>query len=275
MKPLTYRALELTGGKAPMYFTYRGGRHPLVCLRSLLAALGLGWRRWSTLCIRVCQLHSLFLHPAQGPAGRPTYLLGLRQVPRFLATLAPQVSATYPAGGSRLAALAVQWTVRYLDAAATKKNTAAVNGPSDAEHASASPEPPKPSSASISLARKKTATTITREVESHVLALAAQGEGCGAIARRVGISKAAASLLMNGKYKFAAEQAVRPRLAEDVPMLHARTGKPAKVTADTGRQVLALCTQGYAQAEVARRLGLSKATVNLLVHGKYQFARGA
>ena len=83
------------------------------------------------------------------------------------------------------------------------------------------------------------------------------------------------SLLMNGKYKFAAEQAVRPRLAEDVPMLHARTGKPAKVTADTGRQVLALCTQGYAQAEVARRLGLSKATVNLLVHGKYQFARGA
>lgn len=70
--------------------------------------------------------------------------------------------------------------------------------------------------------------------------LAAQGEGCGAIARRVGISKAAASLLMNGKYKFAAEQAVRPRLAEDVPMLHARTGKPAKVTADTGRQVLAL-----------------------------------
>ena len=47
-----------------------------------------------------------------------------------------------------------------------------------------------------------------------------------------------------------------------------------KVTADTGRQVLALRAQGYAQAEVARRLNVSKATVNLIVHGKYQFAQG-
>ena len=268
-----YRTLEIPGGKAPLCLTYRHGR-PLVCLRSLLAALGLGWR-WAALCIRVCQLHSLFLHPAQDPAGRPQHLLGLRQVPRFLAVLAPQVAATYPAGGSRLAAQAVRLTVRYLDAAATKALTAPVNGSPDAGRASASPEAPKALGAPFLPALKKGAVPITREVEFEVHALAAAGHSCSAIARELGISKAAASLLINGKYKFAAEQAVRPRLAEDVPMLHARTGKPAKVTADTGRQVLALCTQGYAQAEVARRLGLSKATVNLLVHGKYQFARGA
>ena len=55
-----------------------------------------------------------------------------------------------------------------------------------------------------------------------------------------------------------------------------------KISAELGisraavwKRVEALRAQGYAQAEVARRLNVSKATVNLIVHGKYQFAQGA
>ena len=39
--------------------------------------------------------------------------------------------------------------------------------------------------------------------------------------------------------------------------------------------MLALHAQGYAQAEVARRLGVSAATVGWLVRGRYQFAGAA
>lgn len=270
-----YRSIHIPGAKAPACVTYLGGRHPQVCLRSLLSALGLSWQRWQQLCLQVADLHGWHLMPERDAQGRPTRLLGARQVPRFLSALAPHVAKMYPAGGNRLAVIAAPLSARYLDVAAAKASLTPVNGAFDAGRASAPPVPPKSLAAPLLSGRKKGGVAITREVESEVLGLAAQGASCGSIARHLCISKAAASLLMRGKYKFAADQAPRPRLADDVPMLHARTGRKATVTGDTGRQVLTLHGQGYAQAEVARRLGVSRATVNLLVHGKYKFAEGA
>ena len=277
MKP-QYRTLEIPGGRAPVCFTHQGARHPLVCLRSLLRALGLAWDTWWPLCMQVYDAHGWPALPARDAQGRLTRLLGARQVPGFLAALAPQVAQTYPAGGNRLAMAAAQLLVTHFESSAAGTLSPALkppqDTPSDLPQVSTPSEAPKAPSAPISPVFKKPAVAITREVGSEVLALAARGQSRAAIARSLGISKAAATLLANGNYRFAAAQAERPRLADAAPMLHIRTGAPVKVTADTGRQVLALRAQGYAQAEVARRLNVSKATVNLIVHGKYQFAQG-
>lgn len=271
MKQPAWRTLNIPGGKTPVAYTYQGARHPVVCLRSLLAALGLAWATWRMLCMQVCDLRGWPLPPAQDAQGRPTHLLGARLAPRFLAALAPRVASTWPTGGNRLAMAAERLSVGHFENALP----IAVTAPATPAQASAQAEAISAPSGPISPPPKKGTITITREVERQALALAAQGQGSAAIGRHLGISRAAASLLVRGKYRFAATQAQRPPLAHAAPMRHARTGRPAKITADTGRQVLALHAQGYAQAEVARRLGISKATVNLLVHGKYQFAESA
>ncbi|MDR2925947.1 MAG: Rha family transcriptional regulator [Azoarcus sp.] len=73
-----------------------------------------------------------------------------------------------------------------------------------------------------------------------------------------------------------APEAAPPRPPVPVPpAAPAKAGRPALITRRTERDALELFAAGWQQTYIARRLGISNASVSLLVRGKFQFAPGA
>lgn len=275
MKQPNWRDLFIPGHALPVFFAYGFGANPHICLRSLLAVLRLRWQRWRSLCAQTCEHNDWPLTDAWDYRMRATMLLDARQVPQFLAMLAPQVVLHYPAGGSRLAALAEQWPTDLTRNAEKSADRARIKAANSEQHPIPHEPPSARAHAAYVLRPKKPAVTITREVEAEVLSLTAQGMGRSAIGRRLGISTPSVSLLANGKYRFSAAEAARPRLADESVMVSVRTGRPSSINAAVGQCVLNLRAQGFSQAEIVRRLSIGASTVRQLVNGKYCFAQNA
>ncbi|MFN4056416.1 MAG: BRO family protein [Alishewanella aestuarii] len=76
------------------------------------------------------------------------------------------------------------------------------------------------------------------------------------------------------EFRAWAKQVLAEKL-QAAPVVLNRPGKKLLVTRRLERQVLELFVQGFRQKEIARETGLSVATVNLLLHAKYQFSPAA
>ena len=277
-----YRSLNVPGGLCVVRFAHVGRSNPVVCLRSLLEAVGMSWQRWEPCVLLLCRHQGWEAPRAPDAQRRRTRVLDGFRVPRLLPLLADAAAPIHPAAARRLTALSEVWGVDWVK---TKEQGAATGASKDAVTArksSGQPDLPPAQknahSAEFCLVPKNPKSTITRETEASVIALATAGMSRVDIARRLGISSASASLLARGKFRWSSAQAQRAASASAadlaaVPPADERSR--ATITRATEAQACALAAEGLSRRRIGRALGISAASVSLLVRGKYHFSNGA
>jgi hypothetical protein len=199
---LNYQLLLVPGGKCAVRFTRLGRREPVIDLRSLFQALGMGWTRWEAGAVLLAQQQRWELRRAHDAEKRRTRLLLASRVPALLQAIVPVARALHPAAAERTQALAGIWKSHWsvkAEETAFPPSVKAYRPPVDTR---AAVQPQKPV---YRLIAKESGVRITRGIEEQVLALSALGVSRSEIGRRLGISVASVSLLARGKYCFAGQ----------------------------------------------------------------------
>lgn len=274
--PLSYQTLRLPpSARCDVLFAKIGARDPVIDLRSLFAALGMGWDRWHACAVAAGLQHGLALRSGRDVTGRATKLLWAPEVPRLLELLQPTAELLHPAGGRRMSQLRAAWGTnwgRSVAAPAFPGSVNAVKVEADATGADAVLQAPH------RLLPKPAVVRITREVEAEVLRLTAEGMQGAAVARQLKISAASVCLLKGGKFRFAASEAARAALpikTAAVPgSLERRRGRPP-ITRETEARVSQLKGEGRSLSQIAGTLNISTASASLLAAGKYRFSQSA